>query len=80
MHKLLIRQLKKSNIKRNEIDDQRWIKLLELVSSMYHDLDEEILAAQHTMKRLDEDMQQQTREYLAHLLTDMQVSRISPSE
>ncbi len=56
MHKLLIRQLKKSNIKCNEIDDERWIKLLELVSSMYHDLDEEILAAQHTMKRLDEDM------------------------
>ena len=57
MHKLLARQLKKSHIKPDEID-AKWSKLLHLVSSMYCDLDEELFAMQHTMKKLDEDMHQ----------------------
>ena len=57
MHKLLARQLKKSRIKVDEVDT-KCAKLLDMVSAMYFDVDEEMLAMQHTMKKLDEDMQQ----------------------
>ncbi len=59
MHSLLSRQIKKSKIDSfYDVDVAKFTKLTSLVSSMYEDHDEETLSIQHTMQKLDADMNQ----------------------